>query len=80
MAHWWKNLPANSRDAGSISDSERIPGEGNGPHSSIHACEIPWTEELGGVQSMELHKSWTSLSNKNKETNTLYGAVISLDL
>ena len=22
-------------------------------HSSILACRIPWTEELGGVQSME---------------------------
>ena len=23
-------------------------------HSSILACEIPWTEELGGLQSMGL--------------------------
>ena len=23
-------------------------------HSSIFACEIPWTEEPGGLQSMEL--------------------------
>ena len=25
-------------------------------HSSVLACEIPWTEELGGLQSIELQK------------------------
>ena len=25
-------------------------------HSSILAWEIPWTEELGGLQSMELQR------------------------
>ena len=30
-------------------------------HSSILAWEIPWTEEPGGLQSME-SKSWTQLS------------------
>ena len=28
-------------------------------HSSIFAWEIPWTEEHGGLQSMESQKSWT---------------------
>ena len=27
----------------------RIPGEGNGYHSSILAWRIPWTEEPGGL-------------------------------
>ena len=27
-------------------------------HSSILAWEIPWTEEPGGLQSMESQKSW----------------------
>ena len=31
--------------------------------SSILAWEIPWTEEPGGLQSMELKKSWTQLSD-----------------
>ena len=31
-------------------------------HSSILAWEIPWTEEPGGLQSME-SKSWAQLSN-----------------
>ena len=28
-------------------------------HSSILAWEIPWTEEPGGLQSMQSQKSWT---------------------
>ena len=32
-------------------------------HSSILAWEIPWTEETGGLQSMESQKSRTWLSN-----------------
>ena len=28
-------------------------------YSSILAWEIPWTEELGWLQSLELQKSWT---------------------
>ena len=28
-------------------------------HSSIPTWEIPWTEELGGLQPMRLQKSWT---------------------
>ena len=30
-----------------------------GTHSSILAWEIPWTEEIGGLQSMGLQKNWT---------------------
>ena len=29
-----------------------LPGEGNGPHSSILAWKIPWAEEPGRLQSM----------------------------
>ena len=32
-------------------------------HSSILAWKILWTEEPGRLQSMELQKSWTLLSN-----------------
>ena len=32
-------------------------------HSSILVWTIPWTEEPGGLQSMELQKHWTQLSN-----------------
>ena len=33
-------------------------------HSSILAWEIPWREEPGGLQTMQLQKSWTWLSNE----------------
>ena len=32
-------------------------------HSSILACEIPWTEEPAGLQSMGSQKSQTQLTN-----------------
>ena len=37
-------------------------------HSSILACEIPWTEEPGGLQSMEETKSWIWLSDLTTTT------------
>ena len=50
-------------DPVSISESGRFPGEGMATHSSILAWKIPWTEEPEGLQSMEVAKSWTRLSN-----------------
>ena len=43
-------------DLGSIPELGRSPGEGNGNHSSILAWKIPWTEEPGGLSSMELQR------------------------
>ena len=34
-------------------------------HSSILAWEIPWTEELGGLQSMELQRVGHDLAAKH---------------
>ena len=48
-----KESAPNAGDPGSILGSGRSPGEGKGNHSSILAWEIPWTEEPGGLQSME---------------------------
>jgi len=50
-----QNLPANAedlKDDSLISESGRSPGEGTATHSSILAWRIPWTEELGGLQSI----------------------------
>ena len=47
-----KNAPAPAGDAGSILGLGRSPGGGNGSPLSILAWDIPWTEELGGLQSM----------------------------
>ena len=41
------------RDMGWIPESGRFPGEGNG---DILAWEIPWTEEPGWLQSMQLQR------------------------
>ena len=37
-------------------------------HSSVLAWEIPWTEELGGLQPMESQKNRTRLRPINKTT------------
>ena len=53
-----KNLSANAgyvRDVGLIPGLGRSSGEGNG-NSNILAWKIPWTEELGGLQSMGLQR------------------------
>ena len=48
-----KESDCNAGDLGSIPGSGRSPGEGMANHSSIFAWRIPWTEEPGGLQSME---------------------------
>ena len=58
-----KNLPANAGDMESIPGSGKSLGEGNGNLSSILAWEIPWTEEPGGLQSMESQKNKIELSD-----------------
>ena len=53
-----KNLAAKAgdvRDGGSILGSGRSPGGGH-THSSIFAWRIPWTEEPGGLWSIELQR------------------------
>ena len=61
-----KNLPANAgaaRDIGSIPGLGRSRGEGMARNSSILAWEIPWTEEPGGLQSMESQRVRHDLSD-----------------
>ena len=47
-----ENLPINAGDAGLIPGSERSPGEGNGNPLQCSCLGNPWTEKLGGLQSM----------------------------
>ena len=54
-----KNPLASAEDMGCIPVSGSSPGEGMATHSNSLAWEIPWTEELGRLQSMESQKSWT---------------------
>ena len=46
----------NAGDPGLIPGLGRSPGEGNGYPPNILARRIPWTEETGGLQSMELQR------------------------
>ena len=51
-----KNLPANSRDTGSIPGLRRTPGEGKGYPFHNLVWEITLTDELGGLQSRSVTK------------------------
>ena len=51
-----KNVPGSAGDTSDVSSvrgSGRSLEEGMATHSSILAWIIPWTEELGGLQSTE---------------------------
>ena len=59
-----KNPPANAGDSGSIPLGQEDPLEKEmATHSSILTWEIPWTEDLGWLQSMGSQKSQTQLSD-----------------
>ena len=57
-----------SADMSLIPGLGRSPGEGNASHSSILTWEIPWTEEPGGLQSMELKEPGTTERLNNQPT------------
>ena len=61
-----KNPPVNAGDtgdAGSIPGMGRPPGEGKASHFSILAWKIPWTEEPGCSESMQLQSRMTEQLN-----------------
>ena len=54
------NLTANARDTGdlgSTSGSGRSLEEEMATHSNVLALKIPWTEETGGLQSIESQRA-----------------------
>ena len=56
VAQMVKNLPA-MQEAWVLSLGWEDPLEkGMATHSNILAWRIPWTEEIGGLQSMGLHR------------------------
>ena len=63
-----KHLPASAGDASRSLGWEDPLEEEMTTHSSILAWEIPWTEEHGGLQSMQSQKSQTQLSNYTTTT------------
>ena len=57
VAQWQRiHLPVQEMRVGFLGREDLLEKE-VAPHSSILAWEIPWTEEPGGLQSMELQKS-----------------------
>ena len=48
-----KNPPANAGETGSIPGREDPLEKGMATHSSILAWKMSWTEEPGGLESME---------------------------
>ena len=55
-----QNSPANAghtRDEGLLPELGRSSREGNGNNSSIIAWKIPWTEELGRLESVRLKRA-----------------------
>ena len=57
-----KNLPAMWEIQVQVLDQEDPLEKGMATHSSILAWRIPWTEESGGLPSVE-SQSWTQLSD-----------------
>ena len=55
-----KNLPAMHENQVQSLDQEDPLEKGRATYFSILAWRIPWTEEPGGLQSMELQESDTT--------------------
>ena len=58
-----KDLLVKAGDGDLIPGSGQFPGERNASHSSILVWEIPRTEKLGGLQSIQLQKIQTLLTD-----------------
>ena len=54
-----ENLPTNAGDSGLIPGLRRFPWSRKRQPTHILSWRIPWTEELGGLQSMGSPKSCT---------------------
>ena len=67
VAQMIKESACNVGDLGSTPGSGRSLEKGMATHSSILAWRIPWTEELGGLQSMGLQRV-----KHNGATNTFF--------
>ena len=62
-----KNAPVNAGDTGLIPGLENPLEKEMATHSSVFAREIPWTEEAGGLQSMELERLGYNLVTKQQQ-------------
>ena len=69
MTHSVKIPPHNAGDAGFIPDQEVPLEKEMATHSSTLAWKIPWTEEPGGLPSVELQRVRHSLETKPPPPN-----------
>ena len=58
-----KEYTCKTGDMGSVPGLGRSPGKGKDNSFQYSCLGNPWTEELGGLQSMGGHRSWTWLSD-----------------
>ena len=65
VAQTVKNLPAMQKTRVQSLGQEDPPEKGMAAHSSILAWKIPWTEELGGLQSMGLQRAGHNLRDRS---------------
>ena len=61
-----KNPPANARDVGLIPGLEDPLEKEMATYFSSLAWKLPWTEEPGGLQSIEVKKSRHDLATKQQ--------------
>ena len=74
MAQW--NLPAHIGDAGSIPESGRSSGEGNGNPLQYSCLENPMgKEETGALQSIESQRVGHNGASEHTHTNLSTGLV-----
>ena len=66
MAQMVKNLLAVQVTWVQSLDQKDLPKKGMATHSNILAWRIPWSEELGGLQSIGLQSDTTEETNTHK--------------
>ena len=78
VAQWVKNLPATQEIQVRSLGQEDPLKEGTATHSSILAWRIPWTEEPGGLPSMNLRvgPEWSDWAHAHTTTNSLFFPVL----
>ena len=72
MAQWVKNLSTMQETQVWFLSWEDSLEEGMATHASILAWRIPWTEEPGGLQSIELQESDMTKANGHELKNDQY--------
>ena len=75
-----KESACNAGDLSSIPESGKIPGEGNRNPLQYSCLENPWTEEPGGLQSMELQRVRHNWATNTFTSNYSLAAALGLDL